>query len=98
MELVRFTKKHFTLEAWNDLGIDFPFNLNHKVIYNFDGTALSCSDTISAYLGEPVIIRGECKQWFYVRKFELDDGGIIPKSYVRILDCTVIRNGYGRLL
>lgn len=48
---------------------------------------------ITAYLGEPVIIKGESKHWFYVLKYDLESGGIIPKNYVQILDSTVIRNG-----
>ncbi|CAL8078440.1 unnamed protein product [Orchesella dallaii] len=63
------------------------------VIYNFDGTERNCPYGITAYLGESVLIKGECKNWYYVRKFDSDDGGIIPKTYIRILDCTVIRNG-----
>lgn len=71
------------------------FGLIVTVICNFDGEQLNLPLPIFLHLGEQVIIKGECRDWFYVRRFEMDDplGGIIPKSYVQTLEATVIRNG-----
>ncbi|XP_021951267.1 dedicator of cytokinesis protein 2 isoform X4 [Folsomia candida] len=48
---------------------------------------------LGIHLGEAVIVKGECDEWFYVKKFDGEGEGIVPKSYIHIKECSVIRNG-----
>ncbi len=49
---------------------------------------------LSIQLGEPLVVKGEFQEWFYVKKFDGDGEGILPKSYIHIKECSVIRNGW----
>jgi hypothetical protein len=43
-------------------------------------------------LGEPILIKAEFRDWFFVKNIENDEEGIVPKSYVYIRDCSVVSN------
>jgi hypothetical protein len=48
---------------------------------------------LSVHLGEAVLIRGECGDWFYAHTVDGHKEGIIPKSYLHIKDSSFIING-----